>query len=268
MDVTGKRVLVTGGSSGIGLALSEAFLARGARVVICGRRKAALEDAAAQLGAAGGDVHQVDGDVAVDADRDRVLAFALATLGGLDVLVNNAGVVRAGRLEAISEAEIRKLLEVDLLAPILLTRSALPHLRQGGQSLIVNISSAGGLNGVPFYSVYAGAKSGLARFGEAMRRELKGEGVHVLNVFPIATDTPMMASSKAGPELGFGREPAEAVAEAVMDGIATGAFDVIRGGEARAKIIALNRDDPEALDQRFLAMKPDLEEACRDHSKL
>jgi len=78
----------------------------------------------------------------------------------------------------------------------------------------------------------------------------------------------MMSSSRAGPELGFTREPVGAVADAVIAGIEEGAFEVIRGGEARAKMIALNREDPAALDKRFLDLKPALREAVRDHSAL
>jgi uncharacterized oxidoreductase len=89
-----------------------------------------------------------------------------------------------------------------------------------------------------------------------LRRELKGEGVHVLTVYPGGTDTPMMKSNRAGPELGFGREPASAVAEAIIAGIEADAFEVVRGGETRDKMIALNRGDPAAIDQRFLSIKP------------
>jgi uncharacterized oxidoreductase len=88
----------------------------------------------------------------------------------------------------------------------------------------------------------------LAKFGESLCRELKGEGVHVMMVHPGATDTPMMRSSRAGPELGFTRQPASAVAAAVIDGMEQDAFEVLRGGEARAKMIALNREDPAALE--------------------
>jgi uncharacterized oxidoreductase len=111
-------------------------------------------------------------------------------------------------------------------------------------------------------------KAGIAHFGEAMRRELKGEGVHVMTVYPGGTDTPMMRSNRAGPELGFSREPAAAVADAVVAGIEVDAFEVIRGGETRAKIIALNRENPGAVDERFLGLKTALEEAVKDHSAL
>ena len=268
MDLTGKRVVLTGGSSGIGFALAEELLKRGARVMIVGRRRERLNEAAAQLAKSGWTVGTFAGDVASGPDRTRLLANAVRELGGIDVLVNNAGAVRAGRLEAIAEDEIRAMIEVDLIAPILLTREALPHLRKSGDALIVNVTSGVALTGVPFYGIYAAAKAGLARFGEALRRELKGEGVHVLTVYPVATDTPMMATSNAGADLGFGREPVGEVAGAIVAGIETNALEVARGGEARAKVVALNRDNPLALDDRFFTMKSALEEATKDHRAL
>jgi short-subunit dehydrogenase len=134
--------------------------------------------------------------------------------------------------------------------------------------MIVNVASGIALIGVPFYATYAATKAGLARFGEALRRELKGEGVHVLTAYPGGTDTPMMKSNRAGAELGFSREPASAVAAAILEGIEVNAFEVIRGGEARSQMIALNRDDPAVIDERFLSLKPALEDAVKDHSAL
>jgi short-subunit dehydrogenase len=268
MNVKDKRVLVTGGSSGIGLAIARTLLAKGARVVVTGRRQGALTAAVAELKATGGQVWGVAADVSTAGGRAATLQQALDALGGLDILVNNAGGVRAGRLEAISEAEIEAMVAVDLLAPILLTRAALPALRASGAAVIVNVASSIALIGAPFYTTYAGVKAGLARFGEALRRELKGEGVHVLTAYPGSTDTPMMKSNRAGPELGFSREPASDVAAAIVAGIEAGAFEVIRGGETRAKMIATNRDNPEAVDERFLALKPALEAAVKDHSAL
>jgi short-subunit dehydrogenase len=267
MNLQGKTVLITGGSSGIGYAIAEAMLAKGASVVITGRRPDVLQQATAKLRQFG-HVESVAADVGTEEGRKTTLAFTLKALGGLDILVNNAGGVRAGRLEDTSEAEIRAMIEVDLVAPILLTRAALPILRAGKNGLVVNITSGIALVAAPFYATYAGVKAGLAKFGESLRRELKGEGVHVMTVYPGATDTPMMRSSRAGPELGFVKESASAVADAVLDGIATDAFEVIRGGEARAKMIALNRDDPAALDKRFLDLKPALADAVRDQSAL
>lgn len=264
MDLKNKRVLVTGGSSGIGLALAHALTARGARVVITGRRQSMLDDALRGLDSATG----VCADVGTTEGRIATLDKAVAALGGLDILINNAGGVRAGRLENTAEADIEQMVNVDLLAPILLTRAAIPALRASGEAMVVNVTSGIALVGAPFYTTYAAVKAGLAHFGQALRRELKGEGIHVLTAYPGGTDTPMMQSNRAGPELGFSREPASAVAEAIVEGIEMDAFEVIRGGETRAQMIALNRQDPAAIDARFLTLKPALEEAVKDHSAL
>jgi short-subunit dehydrogenase len=268
MILQGKKALITGGSSGIGFAIAEAMLSKGAQVAITGRRPEVLTEASKQLGREGRSVDTIVADVSTDQGRETTLKLALEKLGGLDILINNAGGVRAGRLEDTTEAEIRAMIEVDLVAPILLTRAALPALRASKDGLVVNVTSGIALVAAPFYATYAGVKGGLAKFGESLRRELKGEGIHVMTVYPGGTDTPMMRSSRAGPELGFTLEPASAVAAAVIEGMEHDAFEVIRGGEARAKMIALNRDDPAALDKRFADLKPALAEAVRDHSAL
>lgn len=268
MNIAGKRVLITGGSSGIGFSLAQILVAMDAKVAISGRRPEVIAEAVHSLQTGSAEIHGIAADVATAAGRAATLDQALAALGGLDVLVNNAGGVRAGRLENIDEAELQAMIDVGLTAPVLLTRAALPALRQSGDAMVVNVSSGIALVGAPFYSTYAAVKAGLARFGEALRRELKGEGIHVLTVYPGGTDTPMMKSNRAGAELGFSREPASTVAEAITKGIESGAFEVIRGGETRAQMIALNRDDPAAVDERFLGLKRALEEAVKDHSAL
>ncbi len=268
MNVQGKRIVITGGSSGIGLELARQLGAKGARLLLTGRRLERLDASLAELRAAGHQAYGLPGDVTQTAARDRLVAEAEQVLGGVDVLINNAGGVRAGRLEDLSEAELRAMIEVDLLAPILLTRAFLPALRASGDGLIVNIASGIAQMGVPFYTGYAAAKGGLARFGEALRRELKGEGVHVLTVFPGATDTPMMATSRADAGMGFALQPVAEVVGSIVAGIEANAFEVVRGGEVRAAMLELNRTDPAAVDARFLNLKPQLEAAVRDHSAL
>lgn len=268
MKIDGKRVLITGGSSGIGRSLATMLLEKGAKVVINGRREGLLEKTVSELTQVSAFISSIAADVATPAGRDATLNHAMTVLGGLDVLVNNAGAVRAGRLENITENEIQQMIEVDLVAPILLTRSALPALKASGEALVVNIASGIALVGAPFYATYAATKAGLARFGEALRRELIGESVHILTVYPGATDTPMMASNRAGPELGFEREPASAVAQAVIAGIESDSLEIIRGGDVRAQMIALNRENPSLIDQRFLSLKAILEDAVREHSSL
>lgn len=267
MEIGGKRVLITGGSSGIGFAIARTMLAKGAHVVITGRNRERLHRAVADLEDSG-QIDAVLADMATNNGPRLSLEGAVEILGGLDILINNAGGVRAGRLELMTEPEIRSMMEVNLLGPILLTQAALPYLRGSGNGLVVNVTSGIALIGVPFYAAYAATKAGLSRFGEAMRRELKGEGVHVLTLYPGATDTPMMLSSKAGPDLGFTKEPAEAVADALISGIEADVFDVIRAGQGRTTMIETNQQNPAALDERFLSMKSELEEAVSGHSAL
>jgi uncharacterized oxidoreductase len=268
MNLNGKRILITGGTSGIGYALAQALLAKGAKVAISGRRPDVVATAVQALQASGSIVHGIAADVSTPEGRAATIKETLDALGGFDILVNNAGGVRAGRLENTDEAELQAMIDVNLVGPIMLTRSAIPALRASGEAMVVNVSSGIALVGAPFYATYAAVKAGIARFGESLRRELKGEGVHVLTVYPGGTDTPMMKSSRAGPELGFSREPASAVADAIVAGIEAEAFEVVRGGDTRAQMIALNRDNPAAIDERFLGLKPTLEEAIKDHSAL
>jgi len=268
MNIKNKRIMITGGSSGIGLALAHLLLAKGAKIVVTGRRPDVLASALRELHNVSASAWGVAADVSTTDGRASTIKQTLDLLSGLDILVNNAGGVRAGRLENTPESELQAMIDVDLVAPILLTRAALPALRDSGDAMVVNVASGIALIGAPFYATYAATKAGLARFGEALRRELKGEGVHVLTAYPGGTDTPMMKSNRAGPELGFGREPASAVADAIVEGIEAAAFEVVRGGEARAQMIALNRDNPAAVDERFLGLKKALEDAVKDHSAL
>jgi short-subunit dehydrogenase len=242
---------------------------RGAALVIVGRSREKLAETA-QLAHVRADRFPeiVIGDVADEAVREAAIEAARRRFGRLDILVNNAGNVRAGRLEKIGVSEIRAMIEVDLVAPILFTREALPTLRESGEAVVVNVSSAIALVGAPFYAAYAAAKAGLARFGEALRRELIGEGVHVLTVYPGATETPMMATNKAGPELGFARETPEAVADALVAGLENGELEVIRGGAMRLAMITANRERPAEVDERFGGLKARLEEAVAGHRAL
>lgn len=152
MHLHGKRVLVTGGSSGIGQAMAQALLAKGAKVVVTGRRPDVLAAAIKDLESGGGFARGVAADVGSAEGRAATLTQALDTLSGLDILVNNAGGVRAGRLENTTEAEIEAMVTVDLLAPILLTRAALPALRASGDAMVVNVTSGIALIGAPFYT--------------------------------------------------------------------------------------------------------------------
>ncbi|WP_026046992.1 SDR family NAD(P)-dependent oxidoreductase [Sphingomonas sp. PAMC 26621] len=265
MNVKGKRALVTGGSSGIGLEIARELLRAGADVVITGRRQDAVSLAVHSLESVGA-INGVSADVTTPEGRARTLDLATSSLGGLDILVNNAGGVRAGRIEAIEEEEIRQMVEVNLIGPILLTRAALPMLRKSGDALVVNVSSGIALVGMAFYSPYAAVKAGIAHFGEALRRELDGEGVRVLTVYPTATDTPMMATSGLGRS--GGRETASAVAHDVIAAIFNDRLEVVRGDPDRLAMMKLNRTDQGTVDDALRPTKAATEEAARNHSAL
>lgn len=264
MKIQGKKVLITGGSSGIGLALAMQLGSQGARLVITGRKEAQLKYALQALKEQAIDVQGVQGDVTNPGSREAAISLALQSFGGLDLLVNNAGAVAAGRLESLDDDAIRTMFETNLIAPVMLTRDALPLLRASGDALIVNISSGMGLLAFPFYSVYAASKAGIARFGESLRRELDGEGISVLNVFPVATDTSMMKTARVITPM----ETPDAVAEAIVEAILTRQRQVIRGDAQRQTMIALDRDNPEALDEMVRERKQGMEVATKAHRSL
>jgi uncharacterized oxidoreductase len=268
MNLANQSILITGAGSGIGRATAVALARKGARLTLFGRRQEPLEETARLIQEAGGEAKVVTGDITDASARERAIQMATEHFGGLDVLINNAGNVRAGRLETTELEDIRAQIEVNLTGPILLTRAALPALRSSKDAAIVNVSSAIGLVGMPFYATYAATKAGIAHFGEALRRELFGEGIQVMTVYPGATDTPMMDSTEAGPELGFEYEPAEAVADALVEGLETKKLEVIRGGEARSAMIAANREHPQEVDAQLAQMKEELEKATTNHRSI
>lgn len=272
IDLSDKSVLVTGAGSGIGRAVAIALARKGASLTLIGRREEPLQETANLAKDAGretgGEAQVVSGDITDPTTRERVIKAAIETFGGLDVLVNSAGAVRAGRLENVDVEEIRAQIEANLVAPILLTRVALPALRQSGDAAVVNMSSGLGLVGMPFYSVYGATKAGIALFGEALRRELFGEGVHVMTVYPGPTETPMMESSEAGPELGIEYEPPEDVAEALVAGLEAGELEIVRGAEDRSALTQMSREQPRELDEQVAQIKGDLERAVANHRSL
>lgn len=268
MDLHDRSILITGAGSGIGRSLALQLAGHAPRLTLVGRRAEPLQEVADLVRERGAQAHVVPADLTAPGAAASVIAAVQERFGGLDVMVNNAGNVRAGRLDAIDEDEVVAQVALNVTAPILLTRAALPALRASGDGLVVNVSSGIALVGMPFYATYAATKAAIAHFGEALRRELHGEGVHVLNAFPGATSTPMMASSKAGSEHGFDYESPDDVAAAIVTGMTDGSLDVIRGGEKRRQMIDLNRTDPAAVDQMLAGRKDALEAAVSDHSSL
>jgi 3-dehydrosphinganine reductase len=186
---SGKHVIITGGSSGIGLATAELLAARGARLSLLARGEERLTAAAERLRAGGARVDTRPVDVA-DA---TALAAAMSELGPCDVLVSCAGLARPGRFLELADEVFREMIEVDYFGTLHAIRAAVPSMVSRGTGSVVAVSSAAGLLGVYGYSAYAPAKFAVRGLMETLRAELRPHGIHVGVVFPPDVDTPQLA---------------------------------------------------------------------------
>ncbi len=272
LDLTSRRVLLTGAGSGIGRRLALELATRGAQLVLVGRHEQTLTQTATMVGVRGGAAHVLTADLTAPGEPERVVGSAVRLLGGLDVLINNAGNVRAGRLDEVDTSDILAMLALNLTAPILLTKAALPHLRAAatahGGAAVLGISSGIALVGLPFYTTYAATKAGLARFDEALRRELIGTGVRVATAYPGATDTAMMATSQAGEDLGFGRRPVEEVAAEIVAGLEAGDAEINTSLRDRRGMQDLNATAPLDVDAALTPKLAEMEAATRSHRSI
>lgn len=190
----GKVALVTGGGTGIGAAAAEALARHGAAVAITGRRVARLDDVAARITAAGGQVSTLVSDVADEASATAAVEAAVAGLGRLDVVINSAGVNEAGGIGSLDLAGWRKVIDINLWGTIHTCKAALPHLRAAGGGDIVNISSTAGRRAAGLFASYATSKHGVNGFTESIRQELGGENIRVCLIEPGATETEIAQS--------------------------------------------------------------------------
>jgi short-subunit dehydrogenase len=189
-DLTGSRIVITGASSGIGLALARALAPCPTRLVLAARSAYELERLAADLRGTGAEALAVPTDLTDPGQRARLLDKALTAYGGIDILVNNAGVGASGFFARATEERLRQIFEVNFFAATELTCLALPHLARGRRPQIVNVSSVIGRRGVPGYAEYCASKFALCGWSEALRAELRSEGIHVLLVCPGLIATP------------------------------------------------------------------------------
>jgi short-subunit dehydrogenase len=183
-----KTVIVTGGSSGIGAATAKLFLDAGARVVLAARSADVLQRTAESLGAPE-TVLPVPTDVSDGEAAAALLDLALQRFGAIHVLVNNAGYNARGPVESLSVDELLRIVDVNLRAPIALTRLALPHIRRAGGGAIINVASLAGKIPLADEAVYSATKFALRVFSFALSEELRGSGITVSVVSPGPVDT-------------------------------------------------------------------------------
>jgi NAD(P)-dependent dehydrogenase (short-subunit alcohol dehydrogenase family) len=180
--------IVTGGSKGIGLAIARAFVGRGMQVTITARRDADLRRAASALGG-GSNVHAIAADVREPADAQRIVDETVRQFGGLDVLVNNAGIGRFATVADMSVADWRDVIETNLSGVFHCTHAALPALRRRGAGYIINISSLAGKNPFSGGAAYCASKAGLNAFSEALMQEVRYDNIRVSYVLPGSVST-------------------------------------------------------------------------------
>ena len=241
----GRRALVTGGSSGIGRALAFALARAGADVAIVARRAAPLLETVAALRAAAParTVTHAVADVADPDEAAHAVTACVAALGGLDLLVNNAGIALARRFEDTPPDAYRQILDINYLGAVHVTRAALPHLGAGAS--ILNVSSLAGALAVFGYAAYAPSKFALTAFSEVLRQELRPRGIAVSVLLPPDTDTPQLAEENRGKPAETralaGNVPVlapEVVADAALAGLARGRAWIVPGWRARSVLFA------------------------------
>jgi NAD(P)-dependent dehydrogenase (short-subunit alcohol dehydrogenase family) len=185
--LAGRKVLITGAAHGIGLATAELFAAEGAALALLDRDEAALRAAAERLGVFGAKC-----DVMSAGEVERGVADAETAMGGLDGVVNAAGILRRARFEDVRQEDWRVVLGVNLGGVMLVCKAAIPALRRSGKATIVNIASIGGLKPAPECSVYNVSKAGVLMLSKCLAVEL-GPTIRVNTVCPGPVDTDMMA---------------------------------------------------------------------------
>jgi 3-oxoacyl-[acyl-carrier protein] reductase len=192
-EVSMRRAIVTGGTRGIGRAIAKAILADGGRVTVTGLNAQRLDIAVKSLGAEAGDYDRVAGaavDVRDRAAVDRMVAEAADRFGGLDVLVNNAGVGVFGEIATTTDEDWSRVIDTNLTGAFYCTRAALPELRQAGGGWVINIASLAGRNYFPGGAAYCASKAALIAFSEALMQEVRFDNIRVSVVMPgsVATE--------------------------------------------------------------------------------
>jgi short-subunit dehydrogenase len=246
---------ITGASSGIGAALAETLSAAGAKIVLSGRKVAALQDVAARCTTAtlllpfeATDFDGIAGHV------ETAWGWAAGQGGGIDGLVNNAGISqRSLAVDTVFEV-YRRIVDVDLMAPIALTQALLPRMVKAGGGCIIAISSVAGIIGPPLRSAYAAAKHGLIGYHDAVRAETAHQGMKVLVVAPgsVRTNVSRNALDADAAARGFsdasidnGMDPLLA-ARRILDSLRAGERELILAEGLEAEIARLRRSDPNA----------------------
>jgi NAD(P)-dependent dehydrogenase (short-subunit alcohol dehydrogenase family) len=193
--LAGKIAVISGGTTGIGLAIAQRFVAEGAHVFIFGRRLAQLDEAAKQIGR---NVTAIQADAANLDDLDRVAAAVRKEKGVVDIIVANAGLVEQASIDSLTPEHFDKTFNLNARGPVFLVQKLLPLMTRGGS--IVLVSSAMHVMGVPNHTAYAATKAALRSYARTWAAEFKNRGIRVNTLSPGVTDTPILDSQSEGRE--------------------------------------------------------------------
>jgi short-subunit dehydrogenase len=267
MRFEGRTIWITGASSGIGEALAEAFAAEGADLILSGRRTDALAALAARLG---GDTLALPFEATDWAALPEVVETAWSWRGGVDMLVNNAGVSQRSLAIDTAPDVYQRIIDVDLMAPIRLTQLVLPLMAEQGGGHIAAISSVAGRLGPVLRTAYAAAKHGLVGYCDSLRAEVElAYGIKVTTLLPGSIRTKVAAYALQGDgsprgisdaNIEAGMEPAEC-ARRILDALAEGKRELVVAEGAEAFAAGLRWQDPERLFDMLSAEGKRLAEA-------
>jgi NAD(P)-dependent dehydrogenase (short-subunit alcohol dehydrogenase family) len=212
VDLTGKSAIVTGGTRGIGYAIAKALVSAGANVAITGRLESDVENATSELGKIGpGTISGYACDVRnYDAVKSLFGAF-----GGVDILINNAGIGIFSSVESMSPEDFRAVLETNVFGVFYCCHEAIPVMKQRGGGYIINISSLAGANPHPQMAAYNASKFGLNGFSEALMQEVRHDGIKVTYIMPGSVNTEF-GGDEPSDQKSWQLQPDD-IAEVVMD---------------------------------------------------
>lgn len=254
MNLAGKRVVLTGASGGIGSELARALGRAGTQLILLGRNAERLDRLAAELRRGGVSATCASVDLRRPDAALTVAQEARRTMGGTDILINNAGTGRFQLFEADSPAEMEALVALNLFAPMRLAHALLPEMLARGDGQIVNIGSTFGRLAFPGHAAYSAAKHGLRGWSEALRRELAGAGVRVSYLSPRATRTPLndARTDALNTALKTRVDEPQAVAAQILRAISRGCAELQLGWPEKL-LVHLNALLPRLVDRGLAA---------------
>jgi len=247
LDVSGKVVLITGASRGIGAACADAFARRGAKLSLASRSAIGREGALT-----------TQADLTLVADRQLLIQRTVSHYGRIDILVNNAGSGLYGATAEADPAQVQAMFALNLFAPVALIQLVLPHMRAQGSGAIVNISSVAAEIALPWMTLYSASKAALSSVSAGLRRELEGTAIQITDVLPVYVTTNFQAAAAGKPPEGVLRRRARAIspaqcAESIVRGVERGVKTVVAPASGWLAILA-QRLLPSGIDSAISKM--------------